>query len=69
MSAEPQADPVARMLYAERNGDAPDAFGRTHWMLSWVEGIETLAQGWYGTLDELSKMAARRGFGGVEVKP
>lgn len=66
----PQAELVAQILYAvPRFGEEPDDLGRTHWTLSWVEGVETLSQVWHGTLDELSETAKRGGFSGVEVQP
>lgn len=68
MSEVMQSDPVARMLIATPQTER-DSLGRQRWMLTWLDDGEHRGQGWFGTLDELSAMAARNGFGGVEVWP
>jgi len=70
---EPQADPVARVLYAQisryKPTNAPDSQGRQRWEIAWAEGDAKRGQVWFGTLDDLTTMALRNGFSAVDVRP
>lgn len=64
---EMQPEPISRMLHARKKSE-PDRLGRSMWELWWADGTETIGQHWSGSLDELSTMAHRNGFGGVDLQ-